>query len=128
MYNGLILFPVRQYSLLHYTIASALMVASLGMKALVAYIAIRMLRKVNMANPFTRAVSRRLERMSYLLLLIFFTALLGNVHDGWLQQTAGIQLAQQDAGLLLFMAGLVFLISQVFKRGVELQSENELTV
>jgi hypothetical protein len=34
----------------------------------------------------------------------------------------------ENAGEFLFMAGLVFIISPIFKRGVELQSENELTV
>ena len=29
---------------------------------------------------------------------------------------------------LIFYAGLVFVIAQVFKKGVELQTENELTV
>ncbi|MBN2635649.1 MAG: DUF2975 domain-containing protein [Prolixibacteraceae bacterium] len=33
-----------------------------------------------------------------------------------------------NTGPFLFMAGLVFVISQIFKRGVEIQSENDLTV
>jgi len=33
-----------------------------------------------------------------------------------------------EAGEILFMAGLVFVIAQIFKRGVEMQAENELTV
>jgi hypothetical protein len=31
-------------------------------------------------------------------------------------------------GEFLFLAGIVFVIAQIFKRGIEIQTENELTV
>jgi hypothetical protein len=32
------------------------------------------------------------------------------------------------SGETLFLAGVVFVIAQIFKKGVEIQSENELTI
>ena len=42
--------------------------------------------------------------------------LTGELHGNWI------------SGEFIFMVGLVFIISQVFKRGVEIQAENDLTV
>jgi hypothetical protein len=41
----------------------------------------------------------------------------------------GIQLPTHDMGdEYLFIAGMIYIISQIFKRGIEIQEENNLTV
>jgi hypothetical protein len=47
----------------------------------------------------------------------------------YLSQATGIQLAANNTGdEYLFIAGIVYVISQIFKRGIEIQEENQLTV
>ena len=72
---------------------------------------------------------RFLTRLSNILIAIWVTALLYNIFGGYINKTTDKELLQIiDADNFLFMAGLVFIITQVFKRGMEIQSENELTV
>jgi hypothetical protein len=52
----------------------------------------------------------------------------GNGQTRWLSKQAGLSLQDWNGAEFLFVAGLVFIVSQIFKRGVEMQSENELTV
>jgi hypothetical protein len=47
----------------------------------------------------------------------------------YLSEATGIKLPTNNTGdEYLFMAGMIYIISQVFKRGIEIQEENNLTV
>ena len=81
-----------------------------------------------MSDPFKTDVARLLERISYVLLGSCLIALVSNGYTAWLSIRTGSPQGDLDVGELIFMAALVFIISQVFKRGVEIQSENDLTI
>lgn len=128
LYMGLDLSGVKQYSFEHYSLSVAFMVGLLCIKAFVSYLAIKALLKVNMANPFKMEVSQLLQRMSYILLMASVLGIVNNLYIDWLTKRTGVQQEQWGTGDILFFAGLVFIIAQIFKRGVEIQSENDLTV
>lgn len=128
LYNQLNLDSLRNFSFLYYSLTVTLMVAYLGLKAKLIYLVIKSLSKVNLANPFTYDMTRLLEQISYVLAGIWVIAIISNAYTSWLMKRAGSFDAELSSGEFLFMAGLVFIISQIFKRGVELQSENDLTI
>ncbi len=128
IYMGLNLYNVSQFSFWHYTLSVLLLVTLSGMKAFVFFLATKILSKVNMANPFKTEVGHLIQRIGYVLLVSWFFAIAANAHTAWLEKTTGELQGNWVATDIIFMAGLVFIISQVFKRGVEIQSENELTV
>jgi hypothetical protein len=54
--------------------------------------------------------------------------MLYNGHAEWLsKRIAGLQ-ENLISGEFILLAGVVFVFSQIFKKGVEIQSENELTI
>ena len=128
IYKGMDLHALKAFSTWHYSLAVAFMVVVLCLKATVLELAIKAMSKVNLANPFSSGVARIMEKISYTLLAASVIAILGNIHADWILKKTGLELEQSAGGEFLFVAGLVFVISQIFKRGVELQSENELTV
>lgn len=128
LYRGLNLHDLRDYNLWFYTQAVSFMVAFSGMKAYVFYLVIRALSKVNLRSPFTLDVAHLLEKISYVLLGIWVVALLHNAQTEWFAKRQVVYLDQWATEGFFLMAGLVFIISQIFKRGVEIQAENELTV
>ena len=69
-----------------------------------------------------------LQTISYFLGSIWLLMQVGNGQTRWLSKQAGLSLQDWNGAEFLFVAGLVFIVSQIFKRGVEMQSENELTV
>ncbi|WP_163325232.1 MULTISPECIES: DUF2975 domain-containing protein [Draconibacterium] len=89
---------------------------------------LRLLKRIQLTNPFNMEVIERLERISYLLFIIWILSISAGGFFAWLGEKAGELNDSWSHGPYLFMAGLVFIISQIFKRGVELQSENDLTV
>jgi hypothetical protein len=128
LYKGLNLYDLEQFNFWYYTLSVAFMVAISCMKAFMSFLVIKTLSKVNLANPFKIEVAQILERISYVQLGIWVVSLINNGYAYWLLEITGEQHGNEVSGEFLFVAGLVFIISQVFKRGVEIQSENELTV
>lgn len=128
LYRGLNLYNLRQLNFWHYTSAVSFMVALPAVKSGVWYLVIKTVSKINLANPFTMEVAGKLERISYMLFSTWVIGMLSSAHTAWLMKVTGEVHGSWVSGEFIFMAGLVFIISQVFKRGVEIQSENELTV
>lgn len=128
LYMGLNLYVLRQSYLGHYIMLFIVMVALLLMKAYIWFLVTKTLSGITLANPFKMQVAQILERISYISFGTWLLALLGNIYTAWLEKTTGGEFEAGAADEFLFMAGLVFIFSQVFKRGVEIQSENELTV
>ena len=128
LYRGWNLFSLRQSGMGDYTASVSFMVAIILLEAYIAFLVIKALTKIKMANPFTMEVSGLLEKISYFLLGTWVTAMLYNAHTSWLSKRyAGLQ-EHSISGEFIFLAGIVFVISQIFKRGVEIQSENDLTI
>ncbi len=128
LYQGLDWYPLRQLNFWYYTQAISFKIALPIMKALMCFWLIKILSKVNLKIPFSPQVVRGLERISYALLGVCLVAVFNNLHVAWLAKKTGIILGEFPFEEFLFVAGLVFILSQVFKRGVEIQSENELTI
>jgi len=128
LYKGLDLYSLRQFNGWHYTGSVSFLVALSLMKAHVSFLVIKTLSNVTLMNPFTIEVAKKLEKISHVLLEIWIVSMISNAHTGWLLKATGGLQGGWVNGDFIFMAGLVFVLSQVFKRGVEIQSENELTV
>lgn len=128
LYMKLNLSAFYQFSFGHYTLYVALMVALLCTKVFIAWLVTRAMSRVNMANPFTPEVSRILETIAYILFAVALISVANNYLTDWLYKKTGLLRKYWDTGEYLFVAGLVFIISQVFRRGVEIQSEHDLTV
>jgi Protein of unknown function (DUF2975) len=128
LYKGLNFYNLRQFNFWYYTCAVSFMVALSCMKSFVWYLVIKTLSKINLANPFKMEVAQTMERISYVLFGTWLVGMLSSAYTAWLMKQTGELFGNYVSGEFIFMAGLVFIISQIFKRGVEIQSENELTV
>lgn len=128
IHEGLDLFNLRQDNFTLYTILIVFTIIMSVLKAIVWWMVIKLIKKIQLANPFTMEVAHRLEYISYILFTVWVLSVTGGGFIAWLGDKAGNLNDSWKHGSFLFMAGLVFIISQIFKRGVEIQSENELTV
>jgi hypothetical protein len=105
------------------------------LKAIMFYQVIKILhdKKVNLAQPFNNEVRRFILNVSYLTFGIALFTWWGVKYTKWLvsqgvpmPDTQNLRLGGADVWLL--MGVTLFVIAQIFKRGIEIQSENELTV
>jgi hypothetical protein len=111
------------------SVAFLLAFALTVVKAFLFYLLIRILSKVQLRKPFTLEIVRRIEQISLILLVAAAIVLTSDAYIGYVNNENGKNIPQDGtAAEYLFMAGLIFIISQVLRRGVELQAENDLTV
>ena len=83
---------------------------------------------MDVRHPFTEAVSEQLSKISYVAVSAGLLAYIAQGHTKWLTKS-GMDLSENwGSGEFLFLAGIIFIIAQIFKRGIELQTENELTI
>ena len=124
------IFSIRDHSTWYYAYAMCLTIAVSALKAFIWYVVFELLVKLKLQTPFSIEVERKLERIAYLLLGVWIvSSIFWKTYIYYLSQATGIQLQANNSGdEYLFMAGIIYIISQVFKRGIEIQEENQLTV
>ena len=86
-----------------------------------------------MSQPFGSEMGRFIINLSYLAFGIGVFSWWGVKYSEWFVEQ-GVQMPDihylrlGGADVWLFMSVILFVIAQIFKRGIEIQSENELTV
>lgn len=123
-------FSIREHSIAYYFYAMILTIGVTALKSLIWYVIFDLLSKLKLQAPFTINVEIKLERIAYLLFAVW---LVGNffwkIYTDYLTKSTGILLQTEKSGdEYLLMAGMIYIISQVFKRGIEIQEENDFTV
>lgn len=123
-------FQIREYDRWYYIQLMSMIIATSALKAWVWYLIFDLLNKLELKSPFSPFVTKKLESISYLLLGVWIVmTYMGKTYAHYLVKASGIELpGKYISDEYLFIAGIVFILSQVFKRGVEMQEENQLTV
>jgi hypothetical protein len=105
------------------------------MRCLLFFLILKVLanKKLDMSLPFNKDMGRFIFRISYLTCAIGLFSFWGTQYSEWLNKKGIVMPDTQflrlgGADVWLFMSVVLLIIAQMFKRGIELQSENELTV
>ncbi len=102
------------------------------LKALLFYHLIELLNKLDVSKPFSSYVAGKIKSFAYYTLSIGIISLIARqlannlLYYGY--ETDKLNQFWEDGPAFTLMAAVVYVISQIFKRGVELQNENDLTV
>ncbi|RYU95901.1 DUF2975 domain-containing protein [Emticicia agri] len=90
----------------------------------------KILREINLSSPFSTRVVSRVEKLSFTLFSLWLMHIIGDFWVNLFERAIGnINSNPFRTDLqFLFAAGIIFIVAQIFRRGVELQEENELTV
>lgn len=108
-------------------------ILSLSMlKAYLFYIVIMLTMKMDLKNPFSKYVSDQISKISYFTLAIGMLGLVATQYVGHLAKrginTDMVADFWVDSEAFFFMGAVVYIIGTIFKRGLEIQTENDLTV
>lgn len=106
-----------------------------GHKACMFYLIIKALlkRNISMVQPFSIEAKRLVLNLSYLTFAIGLFSTMGSKYVHWLigqgikmPDTESLHLDSGD--VWIFMAITLLVIGQIFRRGIEIQAENDLTI
>jgi hypothetical protein len=102
------------------------------LKAYLFYMVIRLLSKLNLSKPFNSFVSEQIIQISYCTFSIGILSYIARQIAKSLQHYGYVidNLNQfwSDSQAFILMAAVIYIIATIFKRGVEIQNENDLTV
>jgi branched-subunit amino acid permease len=124
------LFSIREQNIGFYVSGMILTIAVPVLKAFFWYKVFKLLSELKLQSPFSREVEINLEKMAYIMFCVWIvSSIFWKTYTFYLSKETGIQLPIRNTDdEYLFMAGIIYIISQIFKRGIELQEENQLTV
>ena len=129
LYMGLNLSELYDYNKGHFIGFSSFIIAIAIMKAYLAYLVVKMFLKLDFEHPFTSQTVTLVSKISNFALELGIVTLVANIYSQSLEKS-GVPIPEIEWGTaeILFMAGIIFVISLIFKKGIEIQSENELTI
>ncbi|MGN6616484.1 MAG: DUF2975 domain-containing protein [Ilyomonas sp.] len=102
------------------------------LKACLFYIVIRLMHTMNLSKPFDTYVARQISLISYYTLSIGLLSYIARQtakkleHYGYVMDHLNQFWADSQAFIL--MGAVIYIIATIFKKGVEIQDENDLTV
>jgi len=102
------------------------------LKAVLFYIVIELIQKLDITKPFSSYAAKKITQISYYTFSIGISSLIARQAAKNLSQHGYTidKLGQfwVDSQAYILMAAVIYVIATIFQRGVEMQSENDLTI
>jgi hypothetical protein len=115
-----------------YTFVFALIVAISTLKTYLFFVVLKLFKTLNISKPFSENVSGIITKITYYTLSIGIFSIIAQAFATQLTDkgyNVGIvERYWSDGGAYLVMTAIFFTIAFIFKKGIELQNENDLTV
>lgn len=102
------------------------------LKAFLFYIVIRLMQKMDLSKPFSTFVATQIKLISYYTLSIGLLSSIASqfarylMHHGF--ATDNLNRFWTDGQAFILMGAVIYIIATIFKKGVDIQDENDLTV
>lgn len=102
------------------------------LKAYLFYIVVTLMHKIDLSNPFSSFVSEQISKISYCTFSVGLISLIARQSANNLQHHGytvdNLTTFWADSQAFILMAAVIYVIAAIFKKGVEIQHENDLTV
>lgn len=132
IYKGLNLYGLYEKQFIHFILLMSCIVIISIMKAYLFFLVIKIFLKLNFVKPFSIEIAKLIEKVGF---EAFYIAIFGTIANEYIKKLIqnGYDVGQTekymgDVGAFLMMAVIVYIISLIFKKGIELQKENDLTI
>ncbi len=102
------------------------------LKACLFYTVIRLMHKMDLSKPFSNFVARQISQITYYTLAIGLLSYIARqlvknlTHYGFV--TDNLNRFWADSQAFILMGAVIYIIATIFKKGVAIQNENDLTV
>jgi len=121
----------KESRLAFFGIYSFILIISIS-KACMFYTVIRLMHKMDLSKPFSVFVAKQISQISYFTLSIGLLSYIARqltknlMHHGFVPDN--LNQFWEDSQAFILMGAVIYIIATIFKKGVAIQNENELTV
>lgn len=92
------------------------------------YLILKIMNNLKIEHPFNEDIAKLISLISYVTFGLGFLAIIGSRFEKYLLSKQIMIDIDWNTIDYMYLAGVIFIIALVFKRGIEIQTENELTV
>lgn len=132
IYKGLNLSELYENQFGHFIGVMSFIVALSILKAYLFYLVVKIFMKLNLVKPFTVEIADLVQKISLEAFSIAIVSIIAHQYTKRLilseYEVNLVEKYWDDTAAFLMMAAIIFVISQIFKKGIEIQNENDLTV
>lgn len=132
LYQKLDLSEMYERSKSAYFIMYGFLLVIAILKAVLFYIVIILVHKIDLSKPFNSFVSRKITLISYYTLSIGILIVIARQSEESLLQrgfeTDKLDQFWGDGQAFILMAAVIYVIAVIFKKGIDIQNENDLTI
>lgn len=127
LYEGINLFEYREYSFIQYSFIIGYKILLYATEAYIAYLVIQLLRKLDIKQPFNLDVQQFMQQISKGIFYLWIIAIVHNTHMQLIGKKNNFEMDLFSSDFV-FLSVIIFIFAQIVKRGIEIQSENDLTI
>lgn len=121
----------RESDWMFYGVYSFLLFIALA-KAHLFYIVVMLVSKFDITKPFNAYVSEQISRISHYTFSIGLISMIAANTTKQVEKygfnASALQDYWSDGQAYILMAAVIYIISRIFRKGIELQNENDLTI
>jgi hypothetical protein len=128
LYMGLNLSELYNYSITHYSVIVFMLILLTGLKAYIGYWIVKISLELRIEKPFSEVINNMIVNIGKIALYAGLLAIIAQAYSEWLMKKDLAVPINWAYGEILFFAGVIYFISQVYRKGTEIQAEGELTV
>ena len=136
-WGGMKLYPLYKFNQSHYVTFVSLLIIVAILKSILFYLIVNLFhkKKLNLSSPFNKTLGKHIFLLSYLAFGIGLFSGWGNNFSNWLRGISNGSISEsiqvstfEGADVWIFMGVILIIFALIFKKGIEIQSENEFTV
>jgi hypothetical protein len=128
LYMGLNLSELYNYSITHYSVIVFMLILLTGLKAYIGYWIVKIFLELRIEKPFSEVINNMIIKIGKIALYAGLLAIIAQTYSEWLMKKNLAVPINWAYGEILFFAGVIYFIAQVYRKGTEIQAEGELTV
>lgn len=121
----------KESKLAFFGVYSFILIISI-LKAVLFYTVIRLMHRMDRSKPFSTFVARQITYISYYTLSIGLLSYIARQITKSLTHydfvTDNLNQFWEDSQAFILMGAVIYIIATIFKKGVDIQNENDLTV
>lgn len=136
-WGGMKLYPLYKFNQSHYVTFVSLLIIVAILKPILFYLIVNLFhkKKLNLSSPFNKTLGKHIFLLAYLAFGIGLFSGWGNNFSNWLMGISNGSISEsiqvstfEGADVWIFMGVILIIFALIFKKGIEIQSENEFTV
>ncbi len=127
LFGGLNLSEYYNYNITQYSVIVFYKVLLYAVEAYIAFILIKLLKDLDIKNPFNQFVSDLMKNTSISIFVLWIIAMIHNTHIQFIGKKQGFEMELFSSDFV-FLAAVIFIFTKIVQRGIELQTENDLTI